>query len=136
MNALSNEIDRDSVVRKMAELLRGGATLLADTCPLCNSPLLKLPSGDIVCPVHGRVFIARTEEEVAEAGVVGTLTELEKSIVMALSKLINSIRRGDTSGDIARDVILWLDALERIERIRSAIAARKALQSQKTQERR
>jgi len=124
-----DEETRAEALKKMTELLRGGATMLADTCPLCGSPLFKLRSGEIVCPIHGRVLVAKTEEEVAEASVLGVLTELEKGIVKAIAKSlpdIGSIRRIDEGESLARALIYWLDALERIERIKSHLQARRS----------
>nr|MDO8100273.1 Sjogren's syndrome/scleroderma autoantigen 1 family protein [Candidatus Njordarchaeota archaeon] len=34
----------NEVIRKMAESLRAGATMLSDNCPVCNSPLFRLKS--------------------------------------------------------------------------------------------
>ncbi|WXG43091.1 MAG: Sjogren's syndrome/scleroderma autoantigen 1 family protein [Promethearchaeati archaeon SRVP18_Atabeyarchaeia-1] len=35
-------------IKKMAELLRSGATMLQDACPICNSPLFK-QKGKVFC---------------------------------------------------------------------------------------
>jgi len=32
----------NEIIRKMAESLRAGATMLPDNCPVCNSPLFRL----------------------------------------------------------------------------------------------
>jgi len=54
-----SEEERALAIKRMTELLRGGATMLGEHCPLCGSPLFRLRSGEIVCPVHGRVVVAR-----------------------------------------------------------------------------
>ncbi len=113
---------RDTVVKRMAELLRGGATLLAETCPLCNSPLLRLPSGETVCPIHGRIFVAKTEEEVAEATVLGVLTEIEKAISSILSTYIRALKNDVPDPEIAKTLVYWLEALERVERIKAMVS--------------
>ncbi len=113
---------RDTVVKRMAELLRSGATLLAETCPLCNSPLLRLPSGETVCPIHGRIFVAKTEEEVAEATVLGVLTELEKTISSILSTYIKTLKNEISDPEIAKILVYWLEALERVERIKAMVS--------------
>ena len=116
---------RDTVVKKMAELLRSGATLLAETCPLCNSPLLRLPSGETVCPIHGRIFVAKTEEEVAEATVLGILTELEKTISSILNTYIRTLKSeipDIPDPEIAKTLVYWLEALERVERIKAMVS--------------
>jgi UPF0148 protein len=56
---------RENAIRKAAELMRSGGVMLADVCTVCGSPLFKMPSGEIICPIHGRVMLVKTEEEVA-----------------------------------------------------------------------
>ncbi|MEM1683845.1 MAG: Sjogren's syndrome/scleroderma autoantigen 1 family protein [Ignisphaera sp.] len=118
---MGSEIDRDTVVKRSVELMRSGATLLAEVCPLCRSPLFRLRSGEIVCPIHGRVMVVKTEEEVAEAGVIGVLTELEKKISNLLINRVKNISEDDASYDDARDIVMWLEAIERIERIKQML---------------
>jgi len=115
---MGQSLGREEALRRAVELMRSGATLLSEVCPVCKSPLFRLRSGEVVCPVHGRVMVARTEEEVAEAGVLGTLTELEKRIARVLSAYISRIDEGEIAYENARDIVYWLDALERIERVK------------------
>jgi UPF0148 protein len=118
---MDEEIDKETrelVLKKAVELMRSGATLLSEVCPICKSPLLKLRSGEIVCPIHGRVMVVKTEEEIAEAGVLGALTELEKRIAKILGMYIRKIDKEGSTYEDARDIVYWLDALERIERIK------------------
>lgn len=113
--------DKDAT-RKMAELLKSGATMLAETCPVegCHYPLFRLRSGEVVCPVHGRVFIARTEEEAREirtrVGLSMTLDRLEEA---ALTK-INQLLEEDAD---PTEIIKWLEVLERTRRIRTGARA-------------
>jgi UPF0148 protein len=112
---------RENAIRKAAELMRSGGVMLADVCTVCGSPLFKMPSGEIICPIHGRVMLVKTEEEVAEASIIGVLTELEKSIANTLNNYLTRIKKGESSYDDARDIVYWLDAIERIERIKKAL---------------
>ena len=113
-------VDRQLALRKMSELLRAGATMLSETCPICGLPLFKLKSGEVVCPIHGRIFIARTEEEVAEASTLSVLTELEKAASTEISRFVKSIRSGGLENESAalRTLTTWLDIIERVERIK------------------
>lgn len=121
---MGEEVDRETkelALRKAVELMRSGAILLSEVCPVCKSPLFRLRSGEVVCPIHGRVILVKTEEEVAEAGVLGTLTELEKRISRVLTIYIKKIDSGEVSYEEARDVVYWLDALERIEKVKNML---------------
>ena len=117
-----SSIDRELLIKKASELLRSGATMLAETCPICHSPLFKLKSGEIVCPIHGRVMLVKSEEEVSKASVESVLTELEKVIAIKLSGYINMLKSGrEVDYEEIRNLISWLDALERIEKIKLVI---------------
>ncbi len=129
---MTQQIDRNAIVKRATELLRGGATMLAEACPLCNSPLFKLPSGEVVCPIHGRVMLVKTEEEVSEANVLSTLTELEKSITNKLNMYVNKLKSSEAEFEDARNVIAWLDALERIEKIKRLLSKTKQLETPQT----
>jgi len=114
-------IDRESAIKRAADLLRSGATLLAETCPVCGSPLLRLVSGEVVCPIHGRVMIAKTESDIAEASILSVLTELEKNISSLLLNYNRRIQKNEVGFEDARDLVYWLDAIERIEKIKRLI---------------
>ncbi|MEM1526348.1 MAG: Sjogren's syndrome/scleroderma autoantigen 1 family protein [Ignisphaera sp.] len=121
---MSEDIDKEAreiALKKAVELMRSGATLLSEVCPICKSPLLKLRSGEVVCPLHGKVMIVKTEEEIAEAGVLSTLVELEKRVSRVLVMHIKKIDKGEISYEDARDIVYWLDALERVERIKQML---------------
>ena len=105
---------RDEALRKMADLLRAGAAMLAERCPICGLPLFRLKSGEVVCPIHGRVYIVKDESEVSRVTVQGVLEELERVASSRIAAALESARRGeDTSEELSR----WLDVLERAERI-------------------
>ena len=54
----------DTAVKRMAQLLKSGATMLERVCPQCNVPLFRLKSGEIICPSCGQRFvIVQSEEE-------------------------------------------------------------------------
>ncbi|ABN69732.1 Sjogrens syndrome scleroderma autoantigen 1 [Staphylothermus marinus F1] len=116
---MSGKIDP---VKKMAELLKSGATMLAETCPVkgCNLPLFKLPSGEIVCPVHGKVYMVKTEEEALEVkeklSLRSVLDKLENKVLLILDDLSNNTIP-QTS-----ELIEWLEVLERIRRIKKLIS--------------
>ena len=111
-----------AVVKKMADLLRSGATMLAEHCPKCGLPLFRLRSGEVVCPIHGRVFIARTESDVTKATVEGVLEQLERLLVEKINKGLGELKEADfTDEEKPRALIVWLEALERVERLLKGI---------------
>ncbi|MEM1533330.1 MAG: Sjogren's syndrome/scleroderma autoantigen 1 family protein [Desulfurococcaceae archaeon] len=114
--------NRKVVEKKMAELLKTGAAMLAQKCPVegCYLPLFKLKTGEVICPEHGRVYIVKSDEEAKEVAsralVLKVLEDLEGRVIDALSTLPqHSIDEG------YRDVIGWLEVLERIMRIKKEL---------------
>ena len=112
-------------VKKMAELLKSGATMLAETCPVegCNLPLFKLPSGEIICPQHGKIYLVKTEEEARkveeEVAVKTVLDELERTVLKTIYQYIESQTLS------THELIEWLEVLERIYRIKNLISGKK-----------
>jgi Uncharacterized Zn-finger containing protein len=108
-------------VKIMAELLKSGAVMLAETCPVegCNLPLFKLKSGEIVCPVHGKVHVVKTDEEAREVYsrtyMSYVLDRLESLALKTIESLSNTPDADPT------DLIKWLEVVERIQRLRSMI---------------
>lgn len=107
-------------VKIMAELLKSGAIMLAEICPVegCNLPLFKLRSGEIVCPLHGKIHVVKTEEEVREVYsktyLAYVVDKLEQYALKTVETLINTPDVDPT------DLIKWLEVLERVQRLKTS----------------
>ncbi len=53
--------DSDQLIKKMAKLLKEGATMLNNACPKCNTLIYKLRNGKIVCPSCNSEIIIQKE---------------------------------------------------------------------------
>lgn len=104
------------VVRRMTRLVAEGATMLADTCPIDGLPLFKLKNGDIICPVHGKVWIVSSEAEAEEVEIDFIIRKVELHAAKRVYQSLNS--------DDASELIPWLSVIETVERIRSIREAR------------
>jgi len=83
-------------VKKMAEALRAGATMLAEPCPNCSSPLFRLRSGEVRCVSCDAVISPVVEEEKPEAISSGTaLQNLEKRVLELLSQYGKGLEAAD-----------------------------------------
>jgi len=119
--------NRSELIRKMADMLRAGATMLSEVCPQCGSPLFKLKSGEVVCPLHGRVYLVKTEEEAEKVTTYAILEGLERNVVKILiniQKSLPSIKDPEELEYKARNLIAWLEVLERILRLRKELSAK------------
>jgi len=99
------------VVKKMAQLMMQGAVMLQETCPLDGLPLFRLRTGEVVCPVHGRIVMVSSEEEAREVEVDSVVRSIEH---YAALRARESMERGDPQA-----ILDWLKVIESVERIRS-----------------
>lgn len=119
--------DRDeSAVRKMAELLRKGASMLAQPCPNCGSPLLKMDD---------RIYCVSCEQQFAEhSGGQTTLSQstassespdilmdLHNTLVNKLKLIGDGIEQHQTVESLTQLVTLLLRVLEALEIIETAM---------------
>ncbi|MHA2077009.1 MAG: Sjogren's syndrome/scleroderma autoantigen 1 family protein [Candidatus Thorarchaeota archaeon] len=110
--------NEDSSVRKMAELLRQGATMLADACPQCGSPLFKVKD-DIYCAkCDRRIVYAQSDEEVVSHAVQNLIPELRETLITklkALTEIVNTETDTEALTKLANLMVLLLQALHRLE---------------------
>lgn len=122
----SREKEKDrELVKKIAMMVMQGAVMLAETCPICGSPLLRLKTGEIVCPIHGRVIMVRSDEEAKEIELDSIVAEVEHYAAQRIRELM-------ASGE-PRDILEWLKVIEAGERIRE-LRERRRTQSLESQQ--
>ncbi len=112
----------DSPIKKMAELLRRGATMLAESCPQCGSPLLKV-GDDIYCATcDRRIIIVDSDEEVETQAVKVLIPQLRETLIRKLSSL-TSVLEDETDPEsltkLANLMVLLLRALHKLENMPS-----------------
>ena len=109
------------VLKRMADMLKQGATMLDLQCPACASPLFRLRSGEIWCVnCQKRVVIVKEGENVLTAASDLLLSSLEETLLAKLRELDQMMRE---EKDLARLRELGaiisglLDNLEKVRRI-------------------
>lgn len=106
-------------VKRMADLLRSGATMLEYNCPVCSSPLFRI-KGEVWCPkCNKRVIISREGEE-TQVTIQPLLNETEKIILLKIQESCQQIAEEKDIAKLERLSSLlakWLDVLERTRRI-------------------
>lgn len=101
------------VIKIMTQLMAQGAVMLEQTCPICGLPLFRLKNGDVVCPLHGKVYIVSSDEEAREVEIDETLRRLEYFASVRLRELMD---KGDVSE--AGDLLSIMEQAERVMRLR------------------
>ncbi|MEM0241037.1 MAG: Sjogren's syndrome/scleroderma autoantigen 1 family protein [Candidatus Nezhaarchaeales archaeon] len=120
---VSRERDETARMRRMVDLLRSGATMLADVCPICNSPLFKLKSGEVFCPgCEKRVIFVKEGEDVAKITQIQVISELTSTASQKLMELTNMAKFEsdlDRLYEIGRCVLTWLEIFERVRKLQA-----------------
>lgn len=118
---MSEKIDKNHI-RKMADLLKSGATMLSITCPRDKAPLFKLKTGEVICPICGtRFYIVQSEAEHATVTASIALDSLERNIVNKINQineLLSTLNASSVSKEMLESLKLWLEILEKIENLR------------------
>jgi UPF0148 protein len=84
-------------VKRMADLLKSGATMLSDVCPNCGSPLFKV-KGDTFCAKCNKpVVYARATGPQATVSSSMLLDSVEQTIVAKIAET-NELLKVETLG--------------------------------------
>ncbi len=113
--------DEAEYMRRMADALRSGAKMLADVCPVCNSPLFEI-KGQIWClKCDKRVIRVSSEEEIEETFTGITLNELVKTLTTKIEEVNIALKRAADPKevkDLTKTLIGLLKALELASNLR------------------
>ena len=107
------------VIRRAAELLKEGAVMLPETCPICGSPLYKLRDGRIVCPVHGEIMKIKSKKQETEIKVDTALDDLINAMILKVREFTSKVPTA--SKPDAEELSVWLRNLDLIIEIRNKL---------------
>lgn len=115
--------NEDQDIKRMAELLRKGATLTDLTCPACSSPLFRFKDGTLWCGKdEKRVVIAKEGDVSSEGsqnsaleGIENTLTEKVQEIQVRIQKTESPEELQKLSSALSE----LLDSLAKIRKMKS-----------------
>jgi len=110
-------------VKRMADLLRSGAAMLQETCPVCATPLFRLGK-DTFCPKCNRpVAIVKSVEEEVRVASQQVLDNLEQVTLQKIAELNTAIKNEHGLAplrELGEAVKTYLSTLEQIRKLRSA----------------
>ncbi|MGC8607459.1 MAG: Sjogren's syndrome/scleroderma autoantigen 1 family protein [Vulcanisaeta sp.] len=116
-----NVSSRDLVAKKMAQLIRAGATLTSYTCPVCGTPLLKLKTGEYYCANCDRpVVIVKSDAEEKEVMIRYGLMDIRNTLYERLVMINNELKETkdiDRINELVRSMVLILEAYDKITQI-------------------
>jgi len=109
-------------VKKMAELLKSGATMLSDTCPECGTPLFRKGKETFCAKCNKPVVIIQTAEDESRLKA-DTIFESSEQTLMAKIQEINMALKNEKDPDklvaYGNALSSWLSAIEKLRRLRS-----------------
>jgi UPF0148 protein len=107
----------------MADLLRSGAAMLQETCPVCSTPLFRLGK-DTFCPKCNRpVAIVKSAEEEVKFASQQVLDNLDQAILEKIAELNAAIKNEHGLAplrEIGEAVKTYLSVLDQVRKLRSA----------------
>jgi UPF0148 protein len=110
-------------VKRMAELLKSGATMLSDVCPECGSPLFRI-KGEVFCAKCNKpVVYARATGPQATVSPSHLLDSLEQTVVAKLNEaneFLKSEKDPQKLASYSNLVFGWLSTLEKLRTVKES----------------
>jgi len=111
----------DKKISRMADLLRSGATMLSDVCPVCNSPLFKV-KGKIFCAYCNKpvkiIHSDREEKEVLKEVILDATDEVLFRKLDTLNKDISDEDDYNKLSVLLKTLELLLENINKIKKIK------------------
>jgi len=115
-------------LKKMADMLRRGATMLSEQCPVCSSPLFKLHDETFCVKCNRRVVIVKEgeeppqvrEEEARPVAGFAVSAMIEETALTKLQEIIIQARNEKDTvrlQQLGSSLITWLEVLEKVKKI-------------------
>jgi UPF0148 protein len=107
----------DKPIKRMAELLRQGATLTDLSCPVCASPLFRLKDGTLWCANdQKKVVVVKQGEEIENAS--GTVYhKLEATLLAKVQDIQNKIQHTDDVEELQKLSTALTELLNNLEKV-------------------
>ena len=107
----------DKPIKRMAELLRQGATLTDLSCPACASPLLRLKDGTLWCAKDEKKVIVVKEGEEPEKAGNAAYDRLEATLMAKVEDLQNKIQQTEDVEELQKLSAALSELLSNLEKI-------------------
>ncbi len=105
-------------IKRMAELLRKGATLTELACPNCASPLFRLNDGTLWCEKDEKQVIVVKPEESQPSASNDTLSSLEVTLLTKIRNVQGKIQETENVEELQRLSSALSELLENLAKIR------------------
>ena len=114
----------DTHIKRMADLLRQGATLTDLSCPACGSPLFRLKDGTLWCGKdEKKVIIVKEGEEPPKTTNSTAMQTLEATLLAKVQDIQGKIERTENMDELSKlstALSELLDNLDKIKRMKKS----------------
>ena len=84
---MSQKKTDESHIKRMAELLKSGATMTDLACPACASPLFRLKNGELWCEKDQKKVVVVKEGEEPKLAGAAALNSLEATLTVKIQQI-------------------------------------------------
>lgn len=119
---MSRKKKSDQDIKRMADLLREGATLTEFACPVCSSPLFRLGNGDLWCGhCQKKVIVVKEGEEPPTASPSSApMQKLEQTLVSKIDQIQAKIEREENLDELQKLNSALSGLLDNLEKLRKS----------------
>jgi UPF0148 protein len=112
------EKTEDKPIKRMADLLRQGATLTDLSCPVCASPLFRLKDGTLWCAKCEKKVIVVKEGEEPEKTSGMVYDKLEATLLAKVQEIQNKIQQTENVEELQKLSTALSELLSNLEKIK------------------
>jgi UPF0148 protein len=112
------EKPEENHIKRMADLLRQGATLTDLSCPVCASPLFRLKDGTLWCAKDEKKVIVVKEGEEPEKTSNMEYEKLEETLLTKVQEIQNKIQKTENVEELQKLSIALSELLNNLEKIK------------------
>jgi UPF0148 protein len=111
------EKTEDKPIKRMADLLRQGATLTDLSCPACASPLFRLKDGTLWCAKDEKKVVVVKEGEEPENAGTAAYAKLEATLLSKVEEIQKKIQQTENVEKLQKLSAALSELLGNLEKI-------------------
>ena len=116
--------ENNTPIKRMADLLRQGATLTDLSCPVCSSPLFRLKDGTLWCAKdEKKVVIVKEGEEQPKPSAATAYDKLEATLQSKIRDIEGKIEKTDNPDELQKlstALSELLNSLDKIQKMKKS----------------
>jgi UPF0148 protein len=109
--------NKDKPIKRMADLLRQGATLTDLSCPACASPLFRFKDQTLWCAKDQKKVIVMKKEDEKIKTENTTYNKIEQTLLSKAEKLQDKIEKTENIDELQKLTVTLSEVLTTLEKI-------------------